>query len=64
MMGEAIEQGGRHFGVARACRPPRGKSGDAGRAEDVAAELYFKAGFRGAPADHAIGFDAIHRLVG
>ena len=26
MMGEAIEQGGRHLGVARARRPPRGKA--------------------------------------
>jgi hypothetical protein len=34
--------------------------GDAGPAEHVAAEL----GLGRAPANHAIGIDAVHRLVG
>jgi hypothetical protein len=38
--------------------------GDAGRAEHVAAELDPEAGVGRAPAHHAVGVDAVHRLVG
>jgi hypothetical protein len=38
--------------------------GDAGRAEHVATELDLEAGFGGAPADHAVGVNAVHRFVG
>src|ERR1700730_6442736 len=37
--------------------------GDAGRAENVAAELALEAGLSGAPADHAISVDAVHRTA-
>jgi len=37
--------------------------GDAGRAEHVAAELDPEAGVGRAPARHAVGVDAVHRLV-
>jgi hypothetical protein len=37
---------------------------DAGRPEHVAAELDLEPGFGRAPADHAIGVDPVHRLVG
>ena len=38
--------------------------GDAGPAEHVAAELDLEPGLGRAPANHAIGIDAVHRLVG
>src|SRR5712691_2608970 len=38
-------------------------SRDAGRPKDVTPELDSKAGLGGAPADHAIGVDAVHRRI-
>jgi len=38
--------------------------GDAGCTEYVAAELDPETGFGRAPADHAIGVDTVHRLIG
>jgi len=39
-------------------------SRDAGGAEHVAAELLLEAGVGGAPADPAVGIDAVHRARG
>jgi hypothetical protein len=38
--------------------------GDAGRAEDMATEFLLKAGIGRVPADHAVGIDPVHRLLG
>src|SRR5271154_422878 len=38
--------------------------GDAGRTEHMAAEFLLEAGFGRAPADHTVGVDPVHRLVG